>query len=68
MDLKKELIGGKVWVPALRRELPVTEEHKEVFLQFGHFDLFEHEPIDSEKPVKSIGPNSPRVKRSRAGK
>lgn len=55
MEYKDNVKGGKAYVSQMRRYFIINEENKEVFLHFGHFDLFKNESTDKTRPAKLVG-------------
>lgn len=68
MELKKELIGSRVFISEMRNDYIVNEKNKELFKHFGHFNLFESESTNKKRPTEPVVINAPGTKRSGKGK
>ena len=68
MELKKELIGSRVFIAEMRNDYVVNEKNKDLFMHFGHFDLFENESTNKKGATQPVVIHAPGTKRSNKGK
>ena len=65
-ELKKEMIGGTVYVRSLKQQVKIIPENIELFRRLGMSNLFKNDTKNSKGKRKQSNSNVKRVKRSKS--